>query len=58
MSRTKKGHIKRGTRVTVTGFKGKVMNAIYNNDKLIGYRVTNGNGFWVVIPAENVQEEE
>lgn len=50
---TKKGHIRRTTRVSVF-LDAKVMNAIYSRGELVGYRVSS-NGFWSVVPADSVR---
>lgn len=54
--RTKKGHIKRGQRVTIIG-EASILRANYNprTGKLESYAVNFGKSFWSTIPAEIVE---
>ncbi len=48
-------HIRRGAQVAI-GFQGKVLNACYDGPTLIGYRVSDGSGFWAIVPVSAVTE--
>jgi hypothetical protein len=51
--RTRQGHIRANTPVRVS-FDAKVKNAIYVEGELVGYRVSDDDGFWSVIPVHAV----